>query len=48
MDEASAQGHKTDALALFSKYDQFALERFLGASNTREMLTAPKQAYLFC
>ena len=48
MDEAAAQGHKTDALALFSKFDQFALERCLGAANAREMLTAPRQAYLFC
>ena len=48
LDEAAQAGHRTSSLAIFTKYDQFALERALGAANAREVLTAQKQAFVFC
>ena len=47
LDEAKLAGDRTDSLCLFTKYDQFGLERALGEENAFEMLTGQKSAYLF-
>ena len=44
--EATLNGDATSATALFTRYDQFALERVTGAAHARRMLAATKDAHI--
>ena len=44
--EATLNGDTTSSTALFTRYDQFALERIAGVPNARRMLMAAKDAHI--
>jgi len=47
LDEQAQAGERTSSLCLFTKFDQFGLERALGAEAACDMVTGPKAAYLY-